>query len=271
MPPSRLRNPTRPIQTGYVPSSQCQTTALRRKPKGSQKTKRQRQPSHEDHQTFSIPGTLCWASNAGGDVHRLGLTRRRARRPFGLSTPAASQSQLAQSANARRELFRVPRQTTIPKEWWSRTGSNRRPEACKATALPTELRPLSVCLKRRRRYPSPWLDAPKGAAAIRPFDAYGVGTTLNSSGTANHAAAKLPKARPRAAHVCASQNHKVVGLGRLERPTSPLSGVRSNHLSYRPSHPAKPDPIILQNDDHGPDGHPGRKRNEDGDLSPNGT
>ena len=25
--------------------------------------------------------------------------------------------------------------------WWSRTGSNRRPEACKATALPTELRP----------------------------------------------------------------------------------------------------------------------------------
>ena len=30
---------------------------------------------------------------------------------------------------------------TDPKGWWSRTGSNRRPEACKATALPTELRP----------------------------------------------------------------------------------------------------------------------------------
>ena len=26
----------------------------------------------------------------------------------------------------------------------------------------------------------------------------------------------------------------VVGLGGLEPPTSPLSGVRSNHLSYRP-------------------------------------
>ncbi len=26
----------------------------------------------------------------------------------------------------------------------------------------------------------------------------------------------------------------MVGRGRLERPTSPLSGVRSNHLSYRP-------------------------------------
>ena len=36
----------------------------------------------------------------------------------------------------------------------------------------------------------------------------------------------------------------VVGLGRLERPTSPLSGVRSNHLSYRPEtgphHKARP-------------------------------
>src|SRR5690606_20021839 len=28
---------------------------------------------------------------------------------------------------------------------------------------------------------------------------------------------------------------KVVGLGGLEPPASPLSGVRSNHLSYRPS------------------------------------
>lgn len=27
---------------------------------------------------------------------------------------------------------------------------------------------------------------------------------------------------------------KLVGLGRFELPTSPLSGVRSNHLSYRP-------------------------------------
>jgi hypothetical protein len=29
--------------------------------------------------------------------------------------------------------------------WWSQTGSNRRPEACKATALPTELWPLTPC------------------------------------------------------------------------------------------------------------------------------
>ena len=31
------------------------------------------------------------------------------------------------------------------KKWWSLSGSNRRPEACKATALPAELRPL-FCL-----------------------------------------------------------------------------------------------------------------------------
>ena len=30
------------------------------------------------------------------------------------------------------------------KNWWSQTGSNRRPEACKATALPAELWPRSV-------------------------------------------------------------------------------------------------------------------------------
>ena len=28
---------------------------------------------------------------------------------------------------------------------------------------------------------------------------------------------------------------KMVGLGRLELPTSPLSGARSSHLSYRPT------------------------------------
>ena len=31
-----------------------------------------------------------------------------------------------------------------------------------------------------------------------------------------------------------SRTVKVVGLGRFELPTSPLSGVRSNQLSYRP-------------------------------------
>jgi hypothetical protein len=32
-----------------------------------------------------------------------------------------------------------------------------------------------------------------------------------------------------------SYGPKLVGLGRFELPTSPLSGVRSNQLSYRPN------------------------------------
>src|SRR5207245_11355437 len=32
------------------------------------------------------------------------------------------------------------------------------------------------------------------------------------------------------------KNRGMVGLGGLEPPTSPLSGARSSHLSYRPQH-----------------------------------
>ncbi len=64
--------------------------------------------------------------------------------------------------------------------WWSQTGSNRRPPACKAGALPTELWPRTVAITR---------------AGIRIT---------------------------------------VVGLGRLELPTSRLSSARSNQLSYKP-------------------------------------
>ncbi len=56
--------------------------------------------------------------------------------------------------------------------WWSQGGSNSRPPACKAGALPAELWPLNIAM---------------------------------------------------------------VGLGGFEPPTSPLSGVRSNQLSYRPA------------------------------------
>ena len=40
-----------------------------------------------------------------------------------------------------------------------------------------------------------------------------------------------PPPRPRRA---VRETRNMVGLGGLEPPTSPLSGVRSNHLSYRP-------------------------------------
>ena len=37
----------------------------------------------------------------------------------------------------------------IARRWWSRTGSNRRHPACKAGALPAELRPLISCFRYR--------------------------------------------------------------------------------------------------------------------------
>ena len=79
--------------------------------------------------------------------------------------------------------------------WWSQTGSNRRPPACKAGALPAELWPQS----------RQWgVGSPAGRnLSVRP---------------------PLPIA----------DCPVLVGLGRFELPTSPLSGVRSNRLSYRP-------------------------------------
>ena len=75
---------------------------------------------------------------------------------------------------------------SLSRFWWSQTGSNRRPHACKARALPTEL----------------W---------------------------------HLPRSRARlgACPTCSPEG-SMVGPGRLELPTSRLSGVCSNHLSYRP-------------------------------------
>ena len=96
------------------------------------------------------------------------LSRHKARRALRLSVPAERFA-----SRHRRGILRSssPKDGSAKQFWWSWTGSNRRPEACKATALPTELQPRYLIM---------------------------------------------------------------VGLGRFELPTSPLSGVRSNQLSYRP-------------------------------------
>ena len=72
------------------------------------------------------------------------------------------------------------------KRWWSQSGSNRRPQACKASALPTELWPHIRC------------------ECSRMFA------------------------------VTSRSDAAVVGREGVEPSTSRLSGVRSNHLSYRP-------------------------------------
>jgi hypothetical protein len=69
--------------------------------------------------------------------------------------------------NARQQVQTHPRMNLAchpklqtSKGWWSRTGSNRRPQACKASALPTELRPL-----RKARHDVAWLFLPSAASA----------------------------------------------------------------------------------------------------------
>jgi hypothetical protein len=94
--------------------------------------------------------------------------------------------------------------------WWSQTGSNRRPPACKAGALPTELWPLFAAANSGRR---PQSERPPASASL---------------------AARQPSYR-RARRAEAAERRRLVGLGRLELPTSRLSSARSNQLSYKPN------------------------------------
>ena len=91
--------------------------------------------------------------------------------------------------------------------WWSQTGSNRRPHACKARALPAELWPRT----RRRMLLVALLCALAFAGAT----------------------AQQPSFK-KACRAEAAEQRRLVGLGRLELPTSRLSSARSNQLSYKP-------------------------------------
>jgi hypothetical protein len=82
-----------------------------------------------------------------------------------------------------------------PGTWWRRSGSNRRPPACKAGALPAELRPLDheATTARRRHLVATALPSPTRIALRREH---------------------------------------LVGQGGFEPPTPRLSSVCSNQLSY---------------------------------------
>lgn len=69
-----------------------------------------------------------WFAGLGGPLAEYAASLR-----FQTSAPLTHKGRARTSFDARIQK---------PKEWWSLSGSNRRPEACKATALPAELRPL---------------------------------------------------------------------------------------------------------------------------------
>ena len=117
-------------------------------------------------------------------------------------------SDITRTSTARRSariLFLTNEISNEQAVWWSQTGSNRRPPACKAGALPTELWPLA---SRRR-------PVCRAAARAGQSPAFALRTT-----------ARQPSPRFR--------ERRLVGLGRFELPTSRLSSARSNQLSYKP-------------------------------------
>src|SRR4028119_868679 len=95
-------------------------------------------------------------------------------RTDGLKLAKLPLSQLRRGQSQAPEGRRAPDTNPAQGKWWSLSGSNRRPEACKATALRAELRPLgeakdfTLGLRRRRGRPSAWLPAETSAAPIRP-------------------------------------------------------------------------------------------------------
>ena len=96
----------------------------------------------------------------------------------------------------------------LPGYWWRQTGSNRRPDACKATALPAELCPQTLQTG----------DCPDSNAISQPDRLPQIASDLRRLVPPN----------------VASQHLALVGLERLELSTSRLSSARSNQLSYRP-------------------------------------
>ena len=90
-----------------------------------------RRQSSPDPRSNSVVFRRC------GQCHPCEQGRKQGR--SGMAGP--SRSARGQPAFALWASARQPSRATAREGWWSRSGSNRRPQACKASALPTELRP----------------------------------------------------------------------------------------------------------------------------------
>ena len=116
--------------------------------------------------------------------------------------------------------------------WWSQTGSNRRPHACKARALPTELWPPlargeCVSLFGKTRHVA------RRAVALAAFGGNALASGRRPARpTGRRGSCRVSQGGERRRRRL--RPAKMVGLGRLELPTSRLSSARSNQLSYKP-------------------------------------
>ena len=181
---------------------------------------------------MSVPGVLppcgCLRTASSDWTAKQRIAAWRSNRAFRLSaarthTPAAPCAvggvapTVGDGAKPARGARRLRRRSRKTEQWWSVSGSNRRPPACKAGALPAELTPLAVVLPAC------------GGRTLRAAPC-AVGVSLHPSGTGptGQGPARSVRRRSRRPGI-------MVGRDGLEPSTSRLSGVCSNHLSYRPA------------------------------------
>ena len=136
----------------------------------------------------------------------------------------------------------VARSAVAPKGWWRQTGSNRRPHACKARALPTELCPLEHSFGKAKKcgYAAGVCDKQTPRALNPIHQRFG---THPSTFTGTNLVGPAVRQRRTNKNAEEHQIEDLVGRGGLEPPTSRLSGVRSNHLSYRPIYLGRDDTV----------------------------
>src|SRR5690606_27177310 len=128
---------------------------------------------------------------------------------------------------------------TCPRETGEEGGGDRRRRSPATTTKgrPCEERPAYPC--QMRALPTDGRDQEEGQNA-RLADARHARRTDRIAPARTRAGHLITTSRcpnsTRPAPSLAGGRERLVGLGRLERPTSRLSGVRSNQLSYRPEH-----------------------------------
>jgi hypothetical protein len=122
-----------------------------------------------------------------------------------------------------------------------RTGTlGGRPACASSTPMPTTVLRRSRCCARQRG------DRERPTTTIRCPNKSMTAPPPAPRGRRPRRSRSIPAARPRGAVRSGSprgrktaQGQPLVGPGRLERPTSRLSGVRSNQLSYGPKRPER--------------------------------
>ena len=102
------------------------------------------------------PGQCQGRHTAEPFIHDVKAQPAKAGVQFRVLSRDFNQSACARRASARQPSLRMACRAVASgagEGWWSQTGSNRRPHACKARALPTELWPL-ISRSRPQREPS---------------------------------------------------------------------------------------------------------------------